>query len=216
MPISCLRGLHCRRRQIVKLWPFGPTAPTASKLSVSVGGDGMMRKLRMWAKSVCRSSLGRNKTSFFTPSCLLGLPSQGTRRRAAGRSSSTSFSVSWNYKKRCYDSTFYWIQIRIRIRNRQKTETLNPDPDTGCQFNWLKDRLKNRLKNHLRCKFDSATCLNYPFLEFFQYRESQVVFKRFFSQLNWHPVLWFHRMYKMGNLGSKWLETAKLLQLSCL
>ena len=35
---------------------------------------------------------------------------------------------------------------------------------TGWQFNWLKNRLKNRLKNHLRSKFDSMTCLNYPFL----------------------------------------------------
>ena len=39
----------------------------------------------------------------------------------------------------------------------------------------LKNRLKNHLKNHLRSKFDSVTCLNYPFLVFSQYTKSQVV-----------------------------------------
>ena len=65
----------------------------------------------------------------------------------------------------------------------------------GCQFNRLKNRLKNCLKKHLRSKFDSVTCLNYPLLVFSQYRKSQVVFqvifkrffKPFFSLLNWHP-----------------------------
>ena len=50
------------------------------------------------------------------------------------------------------------------------------EDESGCQFN----RLKNRLKNSLRCLFDSVTCLNYPFLEI-----SQWFFKLFFNLLNW-------------------------------
>ena len=36
-----------------------------------------------------------------------------------------------------------------------------------------KSRLKNRLRIRLRLNFDSMTCLNYLFLDFFQYRNSQ-------------------------------------------
>ena len=36
-----------------------------------------------------------------------------------------------------------------------------------------KKRLKNRLRIRLRLNFDSMTCLNYLFLDFFQYRKSQ-------------------------------------------
>ena len=35
------------------------------------------------------------------------------------------------------------------------------------------NRLTNRLRIHLRLNFDSMTCLNYLFLDFFQYRKSQ-------------------------------------------
>ena len=36
-----------------------------------------------------------------------------------------------------------------------------------------KNRLKNRLRLRLRLNFDSMTCVNYLFLDFFQYRKSQ-------------------------------------------
>ena len=44
----------------------------------------------------------------------------------------------------------------------------------------------------MRSKFDSVTCLNYPFLCFPSIGNLKLFFKRFFkrffSQLNWHPV----------------------------
>ena len=53
--------------------------------------------------------------------------------------------------------------------------------EAGCRFNRLKNPLKNPLKNALRFQFDSETCLNYPFLEFSQYRKSPVIFLSGFS-----------------------------------
>ena len=56
-------------------------------------------------------------------------------------------------------------------RRRRRTAAAPADPslprewtshlfqNSGCQLNWL----KNRLKNRLRSKFDFVTCLNYPF-----------------------------------------------------
>ena len=58
-----------------------------------------------------------------------------------------------------------------------------------------KSRLKNRLRIRLRLNFDSMTCLNYLFLDFFQYRksqadsqaDSQAFFQAFFSPFGSDP-----------------------------
>ena len=39
-------------------------------------------------------------------------------------------------------------------------------PPASVPIQLAKNRLKSRLKNHLRCKFDSVACLNYPFWSF--------------------------------------------------
>ena len=60
------------------------------------------------------------------------------------------------------------------------------DLSAGCQFNWLKNRLKNGLKNHLRFpilgkhkKWVVKTCHRIKF-------GSQVVFQAIFKRF-WHP-----------------------------
>ena len=56
---------------------------------------------------------------------------------------------------------------------------------SGIQFTWPKNRLKNRLRIRPRLNFDSLTCLNYLFLEFFQYRKSQVDSQAVFQAVFW-------------------------------
>ena len=69
---------------------------------------------------------------------------------------------------------------------------------TGVRSRGKKNRLKNRLRFCLRLNFDSMTCLNYLFLDFFQYRKSQAdsqensqaYFQAVFSPLDPTPDLW--------------------------
>ena len=71
-------------------------------------------------------------------------------------------------------SIYHYQSTRQNLANDQMGQA---EHSPGCQFNWL----KNRLKNHLRSKFDSVASLNYPFLVFSQYRKSQVGFQAIFQ-----------------------------------
>ena len=63
---------------------------------------------------------------------------------------------------------------------------------TGVQFTWPKNRLKNRLRIRPILNFDSRTCLNYLFLDFFSIGNLKLLLRRFlnrvFGHVNWTPV----------------------------
>ena len=71
------------------------------------------------------------------------------------------------------DKETYDYFLRVMEANRDQLYKNWSSGKTGVQFTWPKNRLKNRLRIRLRLNFDSITCLNYPFLDFFQYRKSQ-------------------------------------------
>ena len=93
--------------------------------------------------------------------------------------------VSWMQNLRMWISQTVLVRVVAEIddANRQLARDElyknRSSRKTGCQFNWL----KNRLKNHLRSKFDSVTCLNYQFLVFSQHRKSQVIFQVVFQAI---------------------------------
>ena len=60
-----------------------------------------------------------------------------------------------------------------RIRSRSAKPYLAGQGSDPEGKNHLKNRLRIRLRIRLRLNFDSMTCLNYIFLDFFQYRKSQ-------------------------------------------
>ena len=60
-----------------------------------------------------------------------------------------------------------------RIRSRSAKPYLAGQGSDPEGKNRLKNRLRIRLRIRLRLNFDSMTCLNYIFLDFFPYRKSQ-------------------------------------------
>ena len=63
--------------------------------------------------------------------------------------------------------------MRVRPRNTFGTAEVYCMPDVWGRIQRGKNLLKNRLRIRLRLNFESMTCLNYLFLDFFQYKKSQ-------------------------------------------